>query len=208
MKPALRSVAERNALVEANLRLADWCVNRAMAREDVRRLGRQAATDAAIDSLIRVAELYDPRAAKFSTYATLSILRAIVRAALKQRYYGARHHRCTNRRPQVKPVTDVPSRHTDRQGNLLLECDDIDRDAVLDVREAVSRLPDPLWSLVRLRFYRGLTRPETGEILGVSDTTIGTWERRALDRLAGELRGENGLRAARAMAAELTGGRS
>jgi RNA polymerase sigma factor (sigma-70 family) len=77
-RPSLRSVDERNRLVEANLRLVPWCVKRWFPTTDEDAF--QDRVQAGNLGLIRAAELFDEgKGIKFSTYAVNWIKQAIRR---------------------------------------------------------------------------------------------------------------------------------
>ncbi len=68
-----------------------------------------------------------------------------------------------------------------------LESDPGDRAATLDLRDAVSQLPEDLRLVIALRYYAGLDSTEIGQLISVSPATIRTRLRRALTLLRARL---------------------
>lgn len=75
--PSVRSVEERNALVEANARLVTWAVHRWYPTSDDDDF--QDRVGAGMLGLIRAAELWDESQSKFSSYASTWIRQAVQR---------------------------------------------------------------------------------------------------------------------------------
>jgi RNA polymerase sigma factor (sigma-70 family) len=75
-KPAVRGLAERNRLVEANRRLVPWVVNKFFPHPPELIEDRIAA---GYQGLIRAAELFEESKGAFSTYAVIWIKQAIQR---------------------------------------------------------------------------------------------------------------------------------
>lgn len=79
-RPSLRSVEERNALAEANLRLVGYVVG-LLARGGRLGVGEEDALQEGALGLLRAAELWDEsRGIEFSTYAVYWIKQAIFRS--------------------------------------------------------------------------------------------------------------------------------
>ena len=80
-RPSLRSVEERNALVEANVRLVGHVLQQFARRYVVPWVaGDPDLYQDGLTGLIRAAELYDPaRGTRFSTYACRSIFDAVMK---------------------------------------------------------------------------------------------------------------------------------
>ena len=60
----------------------------------------------------------------------------------------------------------------------------------LPLKDAVTRLPKDLKSVIILRYFSGLTLSETAEALGIPPGTVSTRQRKALDILRLELTDE------------------
>ena len=57
----------------------------------------------------------------------------------------------------------------------------------MTLRAALNCLPERERQVVILRYYRGMTQVQTARVVGVSQVQVSRLERRALDRLRGEL---------------------
>lgn len=98
---SLRTVEDRNALVVANLRLVDFCINKMHRGGDdafVRKVGSRADLfQHGVIGLINAAELWDEsQGIKFSTYAVWAIKRRLIKAMteggiVRTPYYHSRN---------------------------------------------------------------------------------------------------------------------
>ena len=57
------------------------------------------------------------------------------------------------------------------------------------LRLAIDRLPDQERQTILLRFYKGLTQQQCAKILGVSQVQVSRLEKRAIEKLRGEMAG-------------------
>jgi len=64
----------------------------------------------------------------------------------------------------------------------------------LTLREAIERLPERERTVVMLRYYRDLTQEKAAQILGVSQVQVSRLEKRAMERLRGDLDAGEALR--------------
>jgi RNA polymerase sigma factor (sigma-70 family) len=83
----IRSVADRNRIVERNLPLVTYWVDRFTKNRPLRCLGREDLIQEGVFGLVRAAELFDPsRGFKFSTYASWWIKQTIQRAWISSNF--------------------------------------------------------------------------------------------------------------------------
>lgn len=177
VRPPVRGVAERNALVVAWLSESPWLIPWA-ARRAWRRLGdgvraQYGIEDAEADAtlgLIRAAELWDGRdGVKPQTYCVYWVTKFVQRGA------------AAAYRPTKRYFDDsVPSRH---EGPA--EAAARAEEAAL-VRDALANLPPRYAEVLRLR-SGGLTLAEVGERLGCTRENVRMAELRAVDKLLNHL---------------------
>lgn len=80
-KPSVRTIEERNSIVEENLHLATWVVRRMSGMLPTAGAVSEAdRISVATVAMIRAAELWNPEKSKFSTYATNIMMRHLRRA--------------------------------------------------------------------------------------------------------------------------------
>lgn len=77
--PPVRSIEERNALIEANLDLVRWIVSHRFGWALIQGHGFDDLVGAGSMGLLRACELYDPDRGKFATYAAHWIRQAVRR---------------------------------------------------------------------------------------------------------------------------------
>jgi RNA polymerase sigma factor (sigma-70 family) len=122
-------------------------------------LAMQAIEDASYSAYLHIRQLKKPE------YAATWLTRILINACLK-------HLRRENR---TQPMAALPEPAAP------------DDAAGMDLRDAVSRLPDDLRVVVSVRYYGGMTVPETAGILGLPEGTVKTRLRKAVSLLKLEL---------------------
>lgn len=171
-KPPVRSDEERNALVTANLGLAFWVARRFLRRHpEARRAlgGMEEAESAALEGLLRAAELWEPSRAQFTTYAVKWCWQACqMRWRNSDLVRGKRAHgkRVSWEYAEVQAEEHDP--------------DTLQRsEEWTQVQEALRVLPTR-WRKVLLARAEGRTMREIGAELGVSSSFVGQLEKKAL----------------------------
>lgn len=145
-RPALRSVEERNALVEANLGLVPWAVQRFTPTDDEHVFQDRKA--AGYLGLIRAAELFDEdRGIAFSTYAVHWIRQAVQRDSEFGSTSPAIHVPPGTRFEPVRVVASLDApRHSDDDSRTLADLlpapEDAQDEDVAWVRELLAALPE------------------------------------------------------------------
>lgn len=173
--PSQRGVEERNALVEANVRLVPWVVQRFAYTSDEEAFQQRVA--AGYLGLIRAAELFDEsRGFKFSTYAVGWIRQALQRA---QSEALIRVPECAKARgvQEARVVSlDAPRGEDDRAtiGDLIAAPEDDRSEELAQLRELLAQLPALERNVVLARHtptaYRSLRGwSDVAEVTGLAD---------------------------------------
>lgn len=186
-RPSLRNVAERNALVTANLGLVGMVVRNTNAGQIARLGGADDAFQVGIFGLIRAAELWDPRRAKFSTYATSAIKSHIYRASNCAGVI-ALPSRGRTRREEPEHLRELIERAAAVQ--TIGESFDIPRedperlslDEIAEIWEEVAELPSSERTVMLSRLD-GATLLESGAKLGVTKERARQIQANAVKRL-------------------------
>jgi RNA polymerase sigma factor (sigma-70 family) len=199
-RPSLRPDAERNALVEANVRLV-YAVLARLGLNDHRAVEDLEA--AGLVGLIRACELFDPgRGYALSTFADFHIRRAVLleweRADLIRVPAHVHGEERRELRAKLRPVGLDRVRGRDGEAELLADRRHAGALEGIDVRaaigEALARLPVRWARVVRWRYLETprLLLEQVAEALGVSRPRAGQIEAQALAelrRVAPELAG-------------------
>lgn len=153
LKPSLRSVDDRNALVEQNIRLTAWAVKRFLKRRPFLRHLQDDLLQEAHLALLRSADLWDPQKGEFSTFASFGLKRRLQHFARRMqgtiavpaRLPPAEQFELANRLAPVELTTEVAM-------TLTTTDDPAEQVETMDLIEvALQRLPPRLEKLTRLR---------------------------------------------------------
>lgn len=176
---SLRSLEERNALVEQWAKLPAFVVNRLQHISIVRRLDKDDAIQVGSLGLMRAAELWDPtKNIKFVTYAYWAIRNSVVREAKK----------AAKARKRFRPFSAVTALDWENSHALGLETSDNDIDIAEDIKSECGKLPPRCQEIVVRTVMRGETLRMVGDEVGLCRERVRQlrdealeWLRRRLD---------------------------
>ena len=190
-----RSIAARDALILANVRLVGHLYKRLAARyHSVRKLSMDEACQVGYLSLIRAAELWDDKfGVGFGAYAGRGIVRAIKDAADRNTHVHIHrsangendwdmHSRLSLRARSLVTIDAMPYQEQPREDDTQL-ADAIAGEERRTLWRAMWQLPRKERELLRLIFFEGLTMMEISRTRSRCRENIRQIKQRALRRL-------------------------
>jgi RNA polymerase sigma factor (sigma-70 family) len=165
LRPSLRTVAERDVLVVANLPLVKWCVSRLPAHRIARQEDCEDLAQIGAVALIRAAELWDEtRKVQFVTYATWAVRNGLLKRLASLRKRDRLHAFSFDERRVPLPLV-------------------LERDHLAESDEAAMlllKLPGRLRLVVRRRLLEERTADEIGSEMDLGQSRVGQLVRTAL----------------------------
>lgn len=173
-KPSVRSIEERNALVEQWSNLPAFVVSRLKHIPTMRKWDLDDAISVGFLGLLRAAELWDPkRNIQFSTYAFWAIRNRVVREA----------ELASQQRDRFQPFSSITHFNWDNCPYLHLEEPKDKYEDLDDVKEECAKLPEPYKQIFTRNVVEGETLRFIAKEFGISCERVRQLRNEALVRL-------------------------
>ncbi len=180
---SIRSVAERNALVEGNLALVRWVVNRMTRQQHVDFDVFEELCQAGMLGLIRAAERFDPARGAFSTFAQAHIRQQVQYEIRATTFVHIPAHVAPGDRYRLLGI--LRPRSLPEKGCLCsaVVLPDPNAGEGGDLDAAMRRLPARWRFILAARYWEGWTLKEVAGQLGVKPERVRQIQCRAVARL-------------------------
>lgn len=193
-KPSVRSIADRDVLIEKFRHLPEHVVGKLFYIPHVKKMGFSDAVQCGFLGLIRAAELWEAdRGVAFISYAYNAIANNILNQARCGFLINVPNTAWKNGR--LPPNWARPGPTDSEFFGKEPYTEDLDPFLTDDFGEELSRviksLPPTWQAVLRLRFLQGKTQTEASKVLGVTRQTVSVTEARALKRVKKLLASEN-----------------